>query len=445
MTQPPAPTSTIVVAGDLAGDDHYHAGDEAMSEVIIGALAAAGRPNVRIVATSTNPVATARRLRCVSVPWAGFASCTNEDERARVLADLTARLGDPTASHPPLVTEALGAAGVVVAGGGNLNSHWPEHLYERVLLGRVARHVGIPLVITGQTVGPELEPHHRLLAAELLSGAVMVGVREQPSAAVVAELGIDPERILAQADDALMLTPTEPSSLPAGFTGPTTQHPSRFIAVTIHPFAHPDDPQVAALGDQLAAVAARTASQLLFVPHMRGGEGPGGASDTDMAGALAAHTGGVVLDTPSAREAAWAAQQAWVVVSSRYHPVVFATAAGVPALALPCDRYTLVKCGGALTHVGLGPWVLHLTRAAGGELEAALGELTRRRHEVASWMSRHLPYLQWLDSVRTQRMLDAAGLGVDSTEPTIPPGRPEPARAPRPVGAWTRGDPVTHR
>jgi polysaccharide pyruvyl transferase WcaK-like protein len=42
------------------------------------------------------------------------------------------------------------------------------------------------------------------------------------------------------------------------------------------------------------------------------------------------------------------------LISSRYHPAVFAAPAGVPTLALAADAYTSVKLGGALGHWGQG-------------------------------------------------------------------------------------------
>ena len=41
-----------------------------------------------------------------------------------------------------------------------------------------------------------------------------------------------------------------------------------------------------------------------------------------------------------------------MVVSSRYHPVVFAVPAGVPTIGIPVDGYTGVKLSGALGNFG---------------------------------------------------------------------------------------------
>ena len=59
----------------------------------------------------------------------------------------------------------------------------------------------------------------------------------------------------------------------------------------------------------------------------------------------------VVAPTDSVA-AARLARSAAMVVSSRYHPVVFAVPAGVPTIGIPVDDYTGVKLRGALGNFG---------------------------------------------------------------------------------------------
>jgi hypothetical protein len=54
----------------------------------------------------------------------------------------------------------------------------------------------------------------------------------------------------------------------------------------------------------------------------------------------------------SAAESAALARGASLVVSSRYHPVVFAVSGGVPAIGIPVDDYTTTKLTGALGNFG---------------------------------------------------------------------------------------------
>jgi polysaccharide pyruvyl transferase WcaK-like protein len=458
---------TVVVVGDLAGPDRYHAGDEAMTEAALDLLAserpASERPasDLRVVVTSSDPASTAGRLRCEATGWVGFAQCADEAARLRMLDVLTADVGaalrsSDTTGLPDLLAEVVGADAVLIAGGGNLNSHWPEHLYERVLIARAAKAVGIPVAISGQTLGPRIDDHHRALLVELMASSDVVGLREHRSYDLAVGLGVDPDRLMLQADDALLLAGSQTPTLPDGFDPGTPDRPRRFLAVTVHPFAAPDDPRMASIGAQLATVAHRVGAQLLFVPHMRGPEGPDGTTDADVANHLAHITGGWAMESPDAGDVIWAARHAWVVVSTRYHPVVFATGAAVAPLALLWDHYTAVKCRGALDHVGLGSWWVGINEAADGALEPALAEVTRRRTEIVSWLHLNQPRLESLDAHRRSRITAALGLterwtpdppgiarGNDGQHHPanggVDPDLRSPGRtAPRPAGHWTQ-------
>ena len=78
----------------------------------------------------------------------------------------------------------------MIAGGGNLASTWPLHVYERAALAGIAARLGRPLVVSGQTLGPTLLGRDRELVGELLRSARLVGVRESSSHALAAELGV---------------------------------------------------------------------------------------------------------------------------------------------------------------------------------------------------------------------------------------------------------------
>src|ERR671912_382735 len=76
------------------------------------------------------------------------------------------------------------ADGVLIAGGGNLASTWPLHVYERAALAGIAARLSRPLVVSGQTLGPDLRGRDRDLVRGLLHSAALVGVRESASHAL---------------------------------------------------------------------------------------------------------------------------------------------------------------------------------------------------------------------------------------------------------------------
>ena len=85
-------------------------------------------------------------------------------------------------------------------------------------------------------------------------------------------------------------------------------------------------------------------------------------------------------------------QRAALVVSSRYHPLVFATAAAIPCLGIHRDAYTRIKLQGALAHVGMEVWSLPASAAGEGELAAALERLWNGREKARRrWPGRGKP------------------------------------------------------
>ena len=98
----------------------------------------------------------------------------------------------PDDSARAVVDAVAGADGVLIAGGGNLASTWPLHVYERAALAGIAARLGRPLVVSGQTLGPDLRGRDRELVADLLrSAAAASAVRESTSQRLAADLGVD--------------------------------------------------------------------------------------------------------------------------------------------------------------------------------------------------------------------------------------------------------------
>lgn len=419
----------LLVVADLGGPATFHAGDEAMAAADV-ALLRRLLPGVRLTLVSSDPVHTAAAYGCAAVAPVGFAACEDEAAR-RALLDAT-----PSAAA---LTAAAAADAVVLAGGGNLSAAWPEHLYERLAVARAAARAGTPLIVLGQSLGPQLDPRQAVTLAEILRSALLVGLRDMSSAALALRLGVEPGRVLVQADDALLLPARRPAAIPSGLD------PERpWVAVTVHPFGPVDDPAVQALAAQLGDAATAHGASLVLVPHAFEHVGSDGASDLDMAAALAGATGGTVLRPGDAGEAVWAAQAASAVVSTRYHPLVFAGPGAVPALALPSDDYTAAKALGALAVTGTAQWALGLPAAIAGALRPALAEVLDRRAELSAWLAAQRPVLERTDARRVAalvRALAEAGLDPAAAEP-VPAPPAAVVGAPRPRGAWaTPSDP----
>jgi polysaccharide pyruvyl transferase WcaK-like protein len=276
------------------------------------------------------------------------------------------------------------SSGLVISGGGNLCSTWPDKIHERVALMETAFDAGIPTVVLGQTLGPELTPDQRFLLANSFGRVDWLGVRDETSAALALDLGTPADRVHRQLDDAFFLDPLpaeEDRALP--FCG--GRRP--WIIVTLDAsFGSPERAKcVEVLASQLDALAQHIGAALVFVPHV-GGAAVGDAHSDEVAGrALASHLNSklVSIGLWPPREVRWLIGRAAMVVSTRYHALVFAAAAGVPALGIHTDHYSQTKLRGALAAAGLECWCLSATTAEKGQLLPLAAELWHRRRDVA--------------------------------------------------------------
>ena len=310
-------TVRVVAIGDVGVlDGMLHVGDEAMFEALVLELRARGVSH--ITGISSNPADTAARYGVSAV----------------------------TATDPALEQAIADADLVVIAGGGNMSSIWPQHIALRSVIGGLARGAGTPLVVTGQTIGPALTSDDAALVAGLLGSAALVGVREPDSLALVRGLGIS---------DAV-LNPDDASFIADLTTSTAAPRPRPYCLVTLAAHTGTFDRARFAAGTAalLDHVAASTGLEIVFSAHF--GSLVGGAPRGDelvhervrtlMTAASAVEP---VVDTATSAALARAAS---LVISSRYHPVVFAVSGGVPSIGLAVDDYTTTKLTGALTNFG---------------------------------------------------------------------------------------------
>ncbi|QCQ17946.1 polysaccharide pyruvyl transferase family protein [Microbacterium sp. RG1] len=333
---------SVLAIGDVGVvDDLFHVGDEAMFDAAVVELR---RRGIDTIGVSSAPAETRERYGIDAVDRLGFVGLDRDAaaRRAEQLADAATGRALLAADDPARgVLDALDAVtGVLHTGGGNLASRWPVHIYERTTLTRMAAARGLPVIFSGQTFGPDLTADDEARLRAALAAAALVGVREGATDALVRSWGLDPRR---QVDDASFLD--APAVAPA--SGPLLVSLSGW-------YAHrPLDAVDAALARMIDTAAAITGAPIVFHAHF------GPLADGDVRGDVVVHERvRARLQTPSRLEttadtahAVALARSARLLISSRYHPVVFAAPSGVPVLALAADEYTRIKLTGALE-----PW-----------------------------------------------------------------------------------------
>lgn len=427
----------ILVLADV-GQPVYHVGDEAMGIAAVHQLRDRG---LEVHALTRDPEHTRRHIdgvagcvRTLEFPWPPAERELRLMRVEYLLARLPAEVpggrdgGSPEertvwerdvdrlaeAPEDPeilrFIREVAAMDGVVIAGGGNMNSRYGWLLHERCALGLVAQRLGLPLVVSGQTFGPALTEADTEVLTRLLASARLVGARESHSTAWARERGIaavhgydDAVALVedgrskamgsrpghAQPADAPGPVVAEPGSSGNRAPGPETASdgapedgtvdcgtltegdqalpglPERFLAVTLAPVS---EAQAETLARELDALCTALDLACVFLPHMGDPERQDGDVTThaEVAGRMSMPS--VLLPVLHAQGAARVQGFAALAVTSRYHPAVFAAHSGQPVLGLVPDAFTDVRLRGVLEHAGLGDLAVPLGLLDGGRL-----------------------------------------------------------------------------
>ncbi len=413
----------IVVIGDVGVvGGMMHIGDEAMFDALVEALRARGASS--IVGVSSDPPETAERYGIEAVPPIGFTG-GRADMEARFAAVARCAAGERAlpADDPAwgVIDAVAGADAAAIAGGGNMASNWPMHVFERAALGVIAEAFGRPLVGTGQTLGPRLDPAERELVGGLLRRARLVGVREHASERLALELGVALDRLAANRDDATFLglgiggglggTATsgdEGRADAAGVTGAAVA--PILVSLSLHLGGLPRPQAVAGLAAALDGLAERAGRPIVFHPHFGSLDPSRTAGDEVLHDEVRAamRAPAEALQPGDPRPAARLARGAAMLVTSRYHPAVFAGPGGVPVAALSADDYTAVKLRGAT-----GWWdqhgVIDLAAAVSPSGADALGGVWDTRAQAQADAARLRPAAEAASAAWFDRVVEALG------------------------------------
>ncbi len=340
----------ILAIGDIGPlDGMFHVGDEAMFDELVFRLRARGADH--IVGMSSNPTDSAERYGIHAIRPIGFGGLTRDEQEERMARVLDSPESLPADDPAHAVISALrDVDGVAIAGGGNIASVWPMHVFERATLGILAARAGVPLVVSGQTIGPVLTPLDQPRVAALLSSAALVGLREPTTHELVTSWGIT---ATATVDDASFVA-DRPGSSAALPSEPSAPEPYALVTVARHAGDRDPDAYVASVAALLDSVHELTGLDIVFSAHfgpLGGGPSRGDELVHDALAARMSAPSAVVRIVDTATSAALA-RAASLVVTSRYHPAVFAVSGGVPTIGIAVDEYTSVKLTGALGNLG---------------------------------------------------------------------------------------------
>lgn len=360
-------TATTLLVADVAGLSHYHVGDEAILAARLAWLRRAV-PELKPVALSEDPGFTAREhgvaaLAEPKVPrWLDqfwFHEWTHPRLHARLLEALCK-------GFSPVLGKALDevrrSSVLTICGGGNLTSSYGALLRLRSLLAGYASACGVPVVVTGQQIGPFLSGQDEAILGHWLPRAKRVGVRDPDSSVKLAlRAGVPADRLVVTGDDALDLVSTLPADLPRRCFG---ARPCVGLSLHLPGNRAERSERLAEMALCLAPWLRSLDADILWLPHLRSSVPH--RCDVQLARDFAEVAGLagrlVVADRPEYRtpHIKYLTGLCDFLVSTRYHGLVFALTSGVPVVGVSHDEYTGAKIKGLYAYFGLEWPVPHM-------------------------------------------------------------------------------------
>ena len=326
---------------------------------------------------------------------------------------------------------------LVVSGGGNLNSRYGWLLYERAAAVRAAEHAGVPVYVTGQSLGPVLSPEDAQVLERMLRVARSVTVREHSSLAWCRERGIDARLSVDDATDYLAASPARTLHYAEGVSAGQAldELPERYVCVTVNECTEQQAQQLARLLDNMWREHGYAS---VFLSHFGDPQNPeSGDIQTHqrIAEQLSPSTPATLLPILHADQSITVHRAAAFTLTSRYHPAVFSAAAGIPVLALVPDAFTQMRVGGALRQYGLGEFTLPLGMLAGAVPELMVAAALR--HAAVASDARRTELLEALRAERAYLLAQILGSGKCAAPAPFPTVEQVPA-LPEPLGATVR-------
>ena len=464
----------VLVIGDI-GQHTYHVGDEAMTIASAEALSEGGAAvtlmtrdvghSARYIGAAVNHEAGApyEYLPFLLFPWAPAERELTLAAFECVLTELHADREHPSTAelsvlpqvqalpevlHPLEQTvermvefaDSIAAMdAVVISGGGNLNSRYGWLLYERAAAVCAAEHAGVPVYVTGQSLGPVLNPEDAQVLERMLRTAQSVTVRERSSLAWCRERGIDARLSVDDATDYLVASPVRTLHYAEGVSASQVldELPERYVCVTVNECTEQQAQQIARLLD---SIWREHGYAPVFLSHFGDPQNPESGdiqAHQRIAEQLSPSTPATLLPILHADQSITVHRAAAFTLTSRYHPAVFSAAAGIPVLALVPDAFTQMRVGGALSQYGLGEFTLPLGMLAGAVPELIVAAALR--HAAVASDARRTELLEALRAERAYLLTQILAHGEEKpgkTEAPAPfptveqvPALPEPLAA----------------
>lgn len=272
-----------------------------------------------------------------------FARCAGERARLLVLSqnpDDTTRLHNLPAVYrmsASLVRQTLRESDLLLSGGGSLlqDTTSVRSLLYYLWVARVAFSVGVPVMFYAQGLGPLRRSFSRTLVRMVANRTAAITVRDEPSARLLASIGVNRPPIEVTADPAFALSPATPDCVDALLRAEGLPTATPLLGVALRPWGGAEESPVEAYAALLVALARRCNAQPVLLPMHAG-------DDVTFAEQVAERTG-CPAEFPVIRHAyppnvlLGLTGRMQAVVALRLHALIFAARVGVPPFALSYD------------------------------------------------------------------------------------------------------------
>lgn len=379
----------VAVLADI-GHPAEHVGDDAIAVATYNELISRGITPVML----THNAKDSQRL----FPQAKFFTAPifsrNPAEQVRQYREATAN----PRNGLRLLTDQLfsDVDGVVIAGGGSLNSYYSWLAFERIFLATQGHQAGKPVVLTGNSFGPLIIDEHKDAIRDLASSVNLAGFRGPLSAELARQHGFaDP---LTTCDDT------------AGMAAIRIDDVDQSSSFIVGSFATPLIPELQPLAVSTYAAVLDFFSRKLslpirLAPHMANHQ----VKDQDLAfhEEIAEQCAEFceVLPLSSPEETIRGLAGAHLTVTSRFHQAVFSYMQGIPVLPINTDCYGSHRMRDLLSNHGIAQdWSLSLSSLQGANrnvlLQAFLDNADNQRRHLLDARPHILEHhTRWWDGI----------------------------------------------
>lgn len=299
-----------------------------------------------------------------------------------------------TSAQARLLNELNDSDVLFLSGGGYLTGMTLTRLWDNMLLIRLASALGVPIILSGQTIGVFKDPVSRILARWGLKKAELIYLRDPvDSSRDLAALGLSGEWIKSTFDDALFFQGALPEQIADLLQKTELDIKKPYLAVNVHYWGQtPDVSRVimSNMSKALDRICKELGLQIVFVPMVNSDE-------------AAIEEVRAMMDMPGVMPdygyrpglAVGLIQNAALCVTMKHHPIIFAMGAGVPTVSMTFDDYYYRKNYGAMKGFHQEGCLLKCTpEELEKELFAATKKVFIRKTEIFSYISNLLEKLR---------------------------------------------------